>query len=153
VHVGEMQKKLSQWATEDADRKITDLYRLLCNAEWLRVAHRHVNANQGRETAGIDGETMQRFNENLEAHLETLRALLKAKAFEPVPVNRVYIPKPDGRKRPLGILMACAYCISSPRSLGMIIVEAGRQSLVNRIQTVAPDHDASHLAERRLTSI
>jgi RNA-directed DNA polymerase len=104
VHVGEMQKKLSQWATEDADRKITDLYSLLCNAEWLRVAHRHVNANQGRETAGIDGETMQRFNENLEANLETLRALLKAKAFEPVPVNRMYIPKPDGRKRPLGIL-------------------------------------------------
>src|SRR6266446_6133368 len=99
-----MQKKLSQWATENPTEQRRELYNLLCNAVWLRVAHHSVNSNQGRETAGIDGETMSNFNGNLEGNLEELRQLLKAQTFEPVPVKRVYIPKPDGKKqRPLGI--------------------------------------------------
>ena len=98
-----MQMKLSQWATEDPAKRFTDLYSLLCNEVWLRVAHYSVNTNQGRETAGIDGETMSHFNGNLEGNLEELRAQLKAKTFEPQPVRRVYIPKANGKKRPLGI--------------------------------------------------
>jgi RNA-directed DNA polymerase len=46
---------------------------------------------------------MSDFNGNLEGNLEELRQLLKAKTFEPMPVSRVYIPKPGGKKRPLGI--------------------------------------------------
>jgi len=103
VDVGEMQMKLSQWATEDLAKRFTDLYSLLCNEVWLRVAHHSVNTNQGRETAGIDGETMSQFNGNLVGNLEELRAQLKAKTFEPQPVRRVYIPKANGKKRPLGI--------------------------------------------------
>ena len=104
MNVSEMQKKLSQWATENPTEQRRELYNLLCNEVWLRVAHHHVNSNQGRETAGIDGETMSHFNGNLEGNLEELRQLLKAKTFEPVPVHRVYIQKADGKKkRPLGI--------------------------------------------------
>src|SRR5713101_3047255 len=104
VNVSEMQKKLSQWATENPTEQRRELYNLLCNEVWLRVAHHHVNSNQGRETAGIDGESMSNFNGNLDGNLEELRQLLKAKTFEPVPVRRVYIPKPGGtKKRPLGI--------------------------------------------------
>ena len=40
---------------------------------------------------------------NLEGNLEELRQLLKTETCEPVPVRRAYIPKPDGRKRPLGM--------------------------------------------------
>jgi group II intron reverse transcriptase/maturase len=98
-----MQKKLSQWVEEDPNRRIKDLYSLLCNEEWLRVAHKRVNTNSGRHTAGIDRITMWHFNENLDANLETLREQLKAKTFEPMPVRRVYIPKANGKKRPLGI--------------------------------------------------
>ena len=98
-----MQKKLSQWATENPTEQRRELYNLLCNEVWLRVAHHSINSNQGRETAGIDGETMSNFNGNLDGNLEELRQLLKTKTFEPVPVNRVYIPKPGGKKRPLGI--------------------------------------------------
>jgi len=48
-------KKLSRWATENPEDHYRDLYSLLCNDTWLRVAHHAVNTNQGRETAGIDG--------------------------------------------------------------------------------------------------
>src|SRR5438128_11425786 len=98
-----MQKKLSQWATEAPTKRFVDLYSLLCNPLWLRVAHQKVNSNQGRETAGIDGQSMRDFNVDLEGNLERLRQLLRAKTFEPLPVRRVYIPKPSGKKRPLGI--------------------------------------------------
>src|SRR5438128_5087918 len=98
-----MQMKLSQWATEDPAKRFTDLYSLLCNEVWLRVAHHSVNTNQGRETAGIDGESMSNFNGNLEGNLEKLRQLLKTKTFEPMAVKRVYIPKPNGKKRPVGM--------------------------------------------------
>jgi RNA-directed DNA polymerase len=107
-----MQRKLRQWATDDPTKQFVDLYSLLCNEVWLRVAYLHVHANQGRETAGIDGETMSNFNGNPEGNLEDLRQLLKAGTFEPVPVRRVYVPKPKGGERPLGIPMAYAYCIS-----------------------------------------
>ena len=112
MDVGEMQRKLSQWATDDPTKQFVDLYSLLCHEVWLRVAHHHVNANQGRETAGIDGETMSNFNGNREGNLEELRQLLKAGTFEPVPVRRVYVPKPKGGERPIGIPMCPAYCTS-----------------------------------------
>jgi group II intron reverse transcriptase/maturase len=98
-----MQRKLSQWATENPSEKRRELYNLLCNPTWLREAHRAVNSNQGRETAGIDAVTMSTFNADLEENLERLRKTLVAREFEPMPVKRVYIPKSNGKKRPLGI--------------------------------------------------
>lgn len=61
-----MQRKLSQRATENPEHKFENLYSLLCNEVWLRVAHHSVNTNQGRETAGIDGRTMSNFNGDVE---------------------------------------------------------------------------------------
>jgi len=98
-----MQKKLSRWAEEDPAKRFTDLYSLLCNETWLRVAQLHVNANRGRETAGVDRRTMSNFLGNLDGNIERLRETLKAKTFEPMPVRRVYIPKANGKLRPLGI--------------------------------------------------
>src|SRR5215470_12081423 len=98
-----MQKKLSQWATENPHEQYRELYHLLCTATWLRVAHHHVNTNQGRETAGIDAQTMSNFNADVEGNIKHLSEALKAKTFEPMPVRRVYIPKANGKKRPLGI--------------------------------------------------
>ena len=93
-----MQRKLSQWATADPTKRFVDLYSLLCNDVWLRVAHRTVNTNRGRETAGIDWQSMSHFNGDLDGNLERLRVMLKAKTFEPIPVRRVYIPKSHGKK-------------------------------------------------------
>ena len=46
---------------------------------------------------------MSNFNGDVEGNLARLRETLKAKTFEPMPVRRVYIPKSNGKKRPLGI--------------------------------------------------
>jgi len=98
-----MQKKLRQWATENPCDQYRELSHRLCNESWLKVAYHKVNANQGRETAGIDHNTISSFNRDVEGNIQRLNEALKAKTFEPMPVRRVYIPKPNGKKRPLGI--------------------------------------------------
>jgi RNA-directed DNA polymerase len=103
VDVSEMQRKLSQWATENPQEKYRELYHLLCHEVWLRVAQHYVNSNQGRETAGVDGRTMSNFNADVDGNIKRLSEALKAKIFEPMPVRRVYIPKANGKRRPLGI--------------------------------------------------
>ncbi len=99
-----MQKKLSRWATDDPTKRFVDLYSLLCNEIWLRVAAHATLSNKGSETAGIDNMTKSNFLGDYDGHIACLRESLKAKTFEPVPVRRVYIPKPySSKKRPLGI--------------------------------------------------
>ena len=90
--------------TEEPDETFEDLYSLLCNEVWLRVAPHATLTNQGRETAGIDGMTKSNFLGDLDGNIARLQESLKAKTFEPMPVRRVYIPKPNSdKKRPLGI--------------------------------------------------
>ena len=89
--------------TEEPGKRFTDLYSLLCNEVWLRAAVLHVQHNHGSETAGIDQMTMSNFLGDLDGNIARLRETLKAKTFEPCPVRRVYIPKANGKKRPLGI--------------------------------------------------
>lgn len=67
----------------------------------LRAAFAAVRANRGEP--GVDGVTVEAFGEDLEANLATLITELRAKTSRPLPVRRVWIPKPDGRQRPLGI--------------------------------------------------
>ena len=67
----------------------------------LQAAWARVKANKG--AAGIDRVSIDRFNEHFERYLKELRQSLMAETFQPFPVKRVYIPKNDGRKRPLGI--------------------------------------------------
>ena len=53
--------------------------------------------------AGVDGETWQHYGENLEGNLRELAERLKRGAYRAKPVRRAYIPKGDGRQRPLGV--------------------------------------------------
>ena len=103
MNVGEMQRKLSLWAEQDKEHKFFDLYHLLYDKQWLRLAHDYVKQNAGSKTAGCDGINMSAFDENLEENLQQLIKELKSETFEPHPVRRVYIKKANGRLRPLGI--------------------------------------------------
>ena len=99
-----MQRKLSLTAQEKLEHKFGDLYSLLCNEVWLRVAAHDTLQNTGSNTAGIDGMTKANFLGNFDGYIIKLKEALKAKTFEPMPVRRVYIPKPNSeKKRPLGI--------------------------------------------------
>ena len=110
MNIGEMQRKLSAWAEQDQERKFYDLFDLICDTDWLRLAHDHVAQHAGSKTAGCDGLDMGAFDENLEGNLQRLHQALKSGTFATCPVRRVYIPKGNGKTRPLGIPMSRAYC-------------------------------------------
>lgn len=69
--------------------------------ENLVKAYKSVKKNNG--ASGIDGETVSAYGENLKENIAQLHHELKTGTYEPQPVLRVEIPKPDGSKRPLGI--------------------------------------------------
>ncbi len=102
MDVDETQKKLATWA-QDPSFRFDDIYNFMCYPEWLNRAYRSVKSNSGSATAGIDGRTLEDFEEDLGENLRNLSGELKAESFDPEPVRRTYIPKGDGRKRPLGI--------------------------------------------------
>lgn len=70
------------------------------NVEALGRAFRRMKRSA---SAGVDGETVQGYEQNLEENLKDLCARLHTGRYRPYPVRRAYIPKPDGGKRPLGI--------------------------------------------------
>ncbi len=60
-----------------------------------------MKANKG--SGGIDGITIDKYAMNEQENIFKLLEKLKKKEYKPTPVRRVYIPKKDGKKRPLGI--------------------------------------------------
>ena len=67
----------------------------------LEEAFKAVKANHG--APGMDGETMEQFEQRKELGLAELHRALEEGSYRPSPVLRVFIPKADGRRRPLGI--------------------------------------------------
>jgi RNA-directed DNA polymerase len=105
--VSEMQAKLHRWAVADAGRRFDDLFNLVCDPATLTVAFDRVATNRGAKTAGSDGLTVARIENDIGASvfLDDLRAQLKGGWFRPQPVRERKIPKPggSGKVRRLGI--------------------------------------------------
>src|ERR1035437_6941566 len=72
----------------------------VCERENRRAALKRVRANQG--SPGIDGMTVDELPGYLEQHWPAIREQLLSGTYEPKPVKRVEIPKPDGGVRKLG---------------------------------------------------
>jgi RNA-directed DNA polymerase len=70
------------------------------DVERLRAAYQGLNP---RAAAGVDGVTWEVYGQDLEANLQDLHGRLHRGAYRAKPSRRVYIPKADGRQRPLGI--------------------------------------------------
>jgi RNA-directed DNA polymerase len=80
----------------------------VCERENCKQAMARVRANKG--SAGMDGMTVQQLPEYLKQHWPAIREQLLNGTYEPQPVKRVEIPKPDGGVRKLGIPTASANC-------------------------------------------
>src|SRR3712207_5178511 len=78
-----IQRKLHKWASEDQDRRFSDLHNLVCDPATLLVAWRRVRGNRGSRSAGVDGQTAHQIETRLgvERFLSELREELRAGAF------------------------------------------------------------------------
>ena len=92
--------RVREVATRDRNQRFTALLHHVYAVERLRAAYLALK----RDAApGIDGETWRQYGEGLEANLQDLAARVQRGAFRACPVRRVFIPKADGRQRPLGV--------------------------------------------------
>lgn len=86
--------------SSDLTYKYERLYRILFNEDMYHIAYQRIYAKPGNMTKGVDGKTIDGFSIS---HIERLIDTLKDEAYQPQPSQRVYIPKKNGKMRPLGI--------------------------------------------------
>jgi RNA-directed DNA polymerase len=93
-------ERIRQAAKKDSKMRFTALLHHVYNLDTLREAYFRLK----RDAApGVDGQTWKAYGEALEENLRDLSERLKRGAYRAKPVRRVYIPKADGRQRPLGV--------------------------------------------------
>ena len=93
-------ERIRQAAAGDNKLRFTSLWHHVYNIERLREEYFNIKR---QASAGVDDKTWQEYGEGLEDNLQDLSNRLKGGAYRAKPVKRVYIPKPNGRKRPIGI--------------------------------------------------
>ena len=101
--IREMQCKLATWATMDESRRFDHLMRLIAEPEWLQEAVRIRLASSGAQTPGVDGMTKTIVESRMLQLIKVIREQLLDGTYQPLPARRVYIPKSNGKMRPLGI--------------------------------------------------
>jgi RNA-directed DNA polymerase len=100
--IQELQKKLYQKAKQEKEFRFYALYDKVYRNDVIEHAYHRVKAKKG--APGIDGITFEAIEEEgAERYVETIAEELRNKTYKPLPVKRVYIPKPTGGKRPLGM--------------------------------------------------
>ena len=93
-------ERIRQAACRDKRLQFTTLWHHVYDVARLREAYLSLK----RQAApGVDGETWQHYGEDLEDNLQDLSDRLRRGAYRAKPVRRVYLPKSDGRQRPIGV--------------------------------------------------
>ena len=105
-------------AKQSRTRRFHALYDRIYRSDVLWEAWRRVRSNGG--AAGIDAETIQAIEQRGGGEfLAEIEAALRAGRYRPSPVKRRYIPKADGKQRPLGIPTVSANCTYGQFAFGM----------------------------------
>lgn len=100
--VRRLQRKLFAAAKCSQGRRFHALFDRIQRGDVLLEAWKRVRANGG--VAGVDGESIAKIEaDGVPLFLESIQRQLREGTYRPRPVRRQYIPKPDGRQRPLGI--------------------------------------------------
>jgi len=99
--VQKLQRALHAKAKEAPKFRFYALYDKVYRRDVLAHAYERCEANGG--AAGVDDQTFEDIEQyGAERWLDELTQELKSRTYQPKPVRRVYIPKPDGKQRPLG---------------------------------------------------
>jgi len=93
-------ERIRQAASRDKKLRFTGLWHHVYQVDRLREAY--LSLKRGA-APGVDGETWQHYGEDLEENLRDLSSRLERGAYRAKPVRRAYIPKANGRPRPLGV--------------------------------------------------
>jgi len=111
TEIAQKQKDLALEAEAMPSKRIWGLFPMICEEEWIAQAMWKVIHNKGAETAGIDNVTKARYydakahtlNSAARVRIKELCKSLENMEYKPQPVRRTYIPKPNGKLRPIGI--------------------------------------------------
>jgi RNA-directed DNA polymerase len=125
---GEETESLTATSGPESPAKTNRLMEEVCERENLKEALRQVKANKG--SSGVDGMTVGALSDYLKQHWPAIREQLLNGTYEPKPVRRVEIPKPDGGVRKLGI----------PTVLDRFIQQAVMQVLQRRWDRTFSNH-------------
>ena len=93
-------ERFTRMAREEPQTRFTSLMGLLFDPEGLRESF---GRQDGGKAPGVDGIRKDDYVEGVEARLGDLSARIRRLGYQPLPVRRTYIPKGDGRHRPLGV--------------------------------------------------
>lgn len=93
-------ERVREVARREKEERFTTIWHHVYNVGRLREAYLSLERTSA---PGIDGETWSAYGEALEKNLQDLSTRLKQGSYRAKPVRRVYIPKADGRQRPIGV--------------------------------------------------
>lgn len=99
----DMQEVLDKLYVDSKDNKnFTNLMEIIADENNIRMAYRNIKRNSGSNTSGVDGANITDIEKiPINSYIDIIQQ--KLKWYDPKPVKRVEIPKPNGKKRPLGI--------------------------------------------------